>query len=80
MPINDKPENLLRSNWQNEECHHRHKMQIGNNRSNTATWAINIQAKLFIEINKDPDRVLTMIVDMRNIYTKYMNQSNHVNN
>ncbi len=28
-------------------------------------------------MDKDPNGVLTMILDMRNIYTKYLNQANH---
>ena len=28
-------------------------------------------------MDKDPDGVLTMILDMRNIYIKYLNQANH---
>ena len=28
-------------------------------------------------MDKDLDGVLTMILDMRNIYTKYLNQANH---
>ncbi len=28
-------------------------------------------------MDKDPDEVLTMILDMRNIYTEYLNQANH---
>ncbi len=28
-------------------------------------------------MDKDPDRVLMMILDLRNIYTKYLNQANH---
>ena len=30
-------------------------------------------------MDKDSDGVLTMILDMRNIYTKYLNQANHAN-
>ena len=30
-------------------------------------------------MGKDPDGVLTMILDMRNIYSKYLNQANHAN-
>ncbi len=28
-------------------------------------------------MDKDPDGILTMILDMRNIYTEYLNQANH---
>lgn len=30
-------------------------------------------------MNKNPDGALTIILDMRNIYTKYLNQANHTN-
>ncbi len=46
---------------------------------NTAAWWIDSWEKLLTEINKDPDGVLTMILDMRNIYTEYLNQVNHAN-
>ncbi len=48
-------------------------------RDNTAAWWINSREKLLTEMDKDPDAVLTMILDMRNIYTKYLNQANHAN-
>ena len=44
---------------------------------NTAAWQIDSREKLLTEMDKDPDGVLTMILDMRNIYTKYLNQANH---
>ncbi len=44
---------------------------------NTAAWRIDSREKLLTEIDKDPDEVLTMILDMCNIYTKYLNQAKH---
>ena len=48
-------------------------------RENTAAWQINSQEKLFTEIDKNPDGVLKMILDICNIYIKYLNQANNAN-
>lgn len=42
------------------------------NHNNLAAWQIDNRKKLLIE-NKDPNRVLLMILNMWNIYTKYFN-------
>ncbi len=70
MPIPD---------WQNKERKHKRATIAGKDRDNTIAWQIDSQEKLLIEIDKDPDRVLIMILDMRNIYTQYLNHTNHVN-
>ncbi len=75
--FDDKPENSPVSDWRNEERKHRRAMLAEENRDNTAAWQIDSQEKLVTEIDKDPDEVFTMILDMRNIYTKYLNQANH---
>ena len=41
-----------------------------------AAWQIDSREKLLTEMDKDPDGVLTMILDMRTIYTEYLNQTN----
>lgn len=41
--------------------------------NNTRSQQIDSQEKLLIEMGKDPNEVLTMILDMHNIYTKYLN-------
>ena len=41
--------------------------------NNTAAWQIDSQKKLLTEMDKDPNKVLIMILDMCNIYTKYLN-------
>ncbi len=46
-------------------------------RDNTVAWQINSREKLLTEMDKDPDGNLTMILDIRNIYIKYLNQTNH---
>ena len=42
-------------------------------RDSTVVWQINSQKKLLTEMNKDSNRVLTMILNMRIIHTKYLN-------
>ena len=63
--------------WRNEERKHRCATLAEEDCDNTAAWRIDSREKLLTEIDKDPDGVLTMILDMRNIYTKYLNQANH---
>ncbi len=52
-------------------------MLADKDRNHTATWQIDSREKLLTEMDKDPDRFLTMILDIRNIYTKYLNQINY---
>ena len=41
--------------------------------NNTVVWQIDSREKLLTEMDKDLNEVLTMILDMHNIYTKYLN-------
>ena len=65
--------------WQNKERKHRRATLAEKDCDNTITWQIDSREKLLTEMDKNPNRVLTMILDMRNIYTKYLNQANHAN-
>ena len=65
--------------WRNKERKHRRATLAEEDRDNTAAWQIDSREKLLTEIDKDPDGILTMILDMRNIYTEYLNQANHAN-
>ena len=73
----DETEILPEPDWQNKKRKHRRATLAKKDHDNTAAWQINSQEKLLTEIDKDPDGVLTMILDMRNIYTEYLNQANH---
>ncbi len=75
--FDDEPENLPVPDWQNKEHKHRRATLAEEDCDNTTTWRINSREKLLTEMDKDPDRVLTMILDMCNIYTEYLNQANH---
>ena len=44
--------------------------------NNAAAWQIDSLERLLAEIEKDPERVLSMILDMCNIYTKDLNKGN----
>ena len=70
---------MLEPDWQNKQRKHRHATLAEEDRDNTANWRIDNREKLLIEMDKDPNGVLIMILDMRNIYTKYLNQANHAN-
>ena len=73
--VSDK---LLEPDWRNEERKTRRNMLAQKDRNNTAAWRIDSREKLLTEIDKDPDGVLAMVLDMRAIYTKYLNQANEV--
>ena len=65
--------------WRNKKRKYRHTTLAKEDRKNTVAWRINSQKKLFIEIDKNSYRVLKIILDMRTIYTKYLNQANNAN-
>ena len=44
--------------------------------NNAAAWQIDSLERLLAKIEKDPEGVLSMILDMRSIYTKYLNKAN----
>ncbi len=75
--FDDEPENLPVPDWRNKECKHRRATLAEEDRDNTITWQIDSREKLLTDMDKDLDGVLTMILDMRNIYTEYLNQANH---
>ncbi len=75
--FDDEPENMPVPDWQNKERKHRRATLAEEDRDNTAAWRIDSREKILTEMDKDPDGVLTMILDMRNIYTEYLNQANH---
>ena len=66
-------------NWQNKKCKHGYTILIEKHYNHIAAWQMDSQEKLLIEIDIDPDRVSTIILDMCNIYTKYLNPTNNNN-
>ena len=79
IDFKDETEILPEPDWQNKEHKYRRATLAEKDCNYTAVWQINSQEKLLTEMDKDPNRVLTIILDMRNIYTKYLNQANHAN-
>ena len=69
----DETEILLELDWQNKECNHRRATLAEKDCDNTTVWQINSREQLLTEMYKDLNGVWTMILDMRNIYTKYLN-------
>ena len=63
--------------WQHESIKCRHSIFAQEQEhNNTAAWQIDSLERLLAEIEKDPEGVLSMILDMRSIYTKYLNKAN----
>ena len=73
----DELEKLPEPNWRNKKRKYRRTTLAEEDRENNAAWQINSQEKLFTEMDRNPDGVLKMILDMRTIYTKYLNQANN---
>ena len=73
----DETEILPEPDWRNKKRKHRRATLAEEDCDNTAAWQIDSREKLLTEMDKDSDGVLTMILDMRNIYIKYLNQANH---
>ena len=73
----DETEISPEPDWRNKERKHRRATLGEEDRDNTAAWRIDSREKLLTEMDKNLDGILTMILDMRNIYTKYLNQANH---
>ncbi len=79
--FNDEPENLPVPDWRNKKRKHRRiTLAEKNVCDNTAAWRIDSREKLLTEMNKDPDGVLMMILDIRKTYTEYLDQANEVDN
>ena len=66
-------EKLPEPDWQNKKRKYRRTILAEESQKNTAAWQIDSQEKLFIEMDRNSDGVLKMILDMRTIYTKYLN-------
>lgn len=76
----DKSEKSPDLDWRYKEIKHRNSALIQEDYNNSATWQINNQEKMMIEIYKDLDRILSMILDMRKSYKKYLDQANKIDN
>ena len=63
-----------------EETKRRRSALIQEDHDNSAAWQIDSREKLMTEIDRDPDGVLSMILDMRKTYTEYLDQANEADN
>ena len=78
--FNDVSEKSLKQNWQYEGTkYRRNTFAQEQEHNNAAAWQINSLERLLAEIGKDPKGVLSIILDMQSIYTKYLNKINKVN-
>ena len=66
-------EKLPEPDWTNKKRKYRCLMLIKEDHKNTTAWQIESWEKLFIEIDRNPNRVMKIIVNMRTIYIKYLN-------
>lgn len=64
-------EKSLEFNWQHKKMKQKHSMFAQENYDNFTTQQINNQQKLITEMDKDPNKVLLIILDMWKSYTEY---------
>ncbi len=63
-------------NWRYKGNKRRQSTLAQEEYTNATAWQIDNLEKLLAEIEKDSKRVLSMILDMQSIYTKYFDQVN----
>ena len=70
----NEPEKLPESDeWQNQKSKYRRNILAEKDCDNTAAWQINNSEKSSAEMDKDPNGILTIILGIRTICTKYLN-------
>ena len=62
--------------WQHKSTKRRQNTLTQEEYTNAAAWKIDNLERVLAEIEQDSKRVLSMILDIRNIYTKYLDQAN----
>lgn len=67
--MEDKQEKLPKPDWQNKNRKLRRITLAKKDCNNSVAWRIDRKKKIFIEINRNCDKVLRMILEMRTIYT-----------
>ena len=74
--FDDLSEKSPEQDWQHEGTKRRQNTLAQEEHTNAAAWRIDNLERLLAEIEKDPKGVLSMILDMQSIYTKYLDQAN----
>ncbi len=74
--FDDLSEKSPEQDWRHEGIKHRQSTLAQEEHTNVAAWRIDNLERLLAKIEKDPKGVLSMILDMQSIYTKYLDQAN----
>ena len=75
--FDDVSEKLPEQDWRHEGTKSRGStLAQEQEHNNAAAWQIDSLERLLAKIEKDPEGVLSMILDMRSIYTEYLNKAN----
>ena len=75
--FDDVSEKSPEQGWQHEGTKYRRKTLAEEQKYNiAAAWQIDSLKRLLAEIEKDPKGVLSMILDIWSIYTKYLKKAN----
>ncbi len=76
--FDDLSEKSPEQDWRYKGTKRRQSTLAQEEYTNAAAWQIDNLERLLAEIEKDPEGVLSIILDMRRIYTKYLDQANKV--
>ena len=75
--FNNVSEKSLEENWQYKNTKYKYSIFAQEQKyDNVAVWQIDSLKRLLAKMDKDPKRVLSIILDMQSIYTKYLNKAN----
>ena len=78
--FDDVSEKSLEQDWQHEGTKYKRSILAQEKEhKNAADWQIDSLEKLLVEIEKDDKGVLSIILDIRSIYPKYLNKANKAN-
>lgn len=76
ITFDDLSEKSPEQDWRHEGTKRRCSTLAQEEHNNAAAWRIDSLERLLAEIEKDPEGVLSIILDMRSIYTEYFDQTN----
>lgn len=74
--FDDISKNSLEQDWQHKHTKNKQSTLAQEGYTNAAAWQIDNLEILLVKIEKDPEGVLSIILDMQSIYTKYLEQAN----
>ncbi len=78
VQFDDELERLPEQNWRHKRTAHKQSTLTQEEHTNATAWQIDNLESLLAEIKNDLKEVLSMILNIQSIYTKYLDQSNEI--